>query len=113
LVHRDGNRWKPRQWRSRMMQPPWPITTGRSSPGQKSKSKPKAIPVHWVPRRCKTLINGDIGGFRGQARELADLAVSLLAAIRSRNAEQLGKLAGELDEACEECHVKYWYPPPK
>lgn len=61
----------------------------------------------------QTLIEGDLAGFRSQARELIEVAAAFETAAKAKNAEPLGKLAQELDEACEECHVKYWYPPHK
>ena len=38
------------------------------------------------------------------------LAWPLLAAIDARDAAALTKAGGHLDEACEQCHLKYWYP---
>jgi hypothetical protein len=44
------------------------------------------------------------------ARELQDAARQALEAVDSRNAARLFDAGGKLDEACEACHVRFWYP---
>jgi peptidyl-prolyl cis-trans isomerase A (cyclophilin A) len=34
----------------------------------------------------------------------------MVAAAEARNADRLADIGGELDHACESCHVKFWYP---
>lgn len=34
-----------------------------------------------------------------------------LAAIDAKDADRLFQLGGEIDAACEACHVVFWYPP--
>ena len=41
---------------------------------------------------------------------MQDVATKILAAIEAKDADKLGSLGAELDEACERCHLKFWYP---
>lgn len=41
---------------------------------------------------------------------LQDAGFKALAAIDARNAQALMDAGGIIDEACEACHVTYWYP---
>ena len=44
------------------------------------------------------------------ARNLQDAASKALTAIDARNPQGLMDAGGVIDEACEACHVTYWYP---
>ena len=44
------------------------------------------------------------------ARNLQDAGLKALAAIEARDASALMDAGGSIDEACEACHVTYWYP---
>jgi len=48
--------------------------------------------------------------FVSRARALQDAAREALDAVESRNAARLFDAGGKLDEACEACHVRFWYP---
>lgn len=48
--------------------------------------------------------------FIERAHALQSAAMAMLAAIDARNPEALSQAGGALDEACEQCHLKYWYP---
>jgi hypothetical protein len=48
--------------------------------------------------------------FRQFARNLQDAALKALAAITAKDAQGLMDAGGTIDEACEACHVTYWYP---
>ncbi len=47
------------------------------------------------------------------ARGLQDAGMKALAAIEARDAQKLMDAGGTIDEACEACHVTYWYPDQK
>lgn len=49
-------------------------------------------------------------GFTQLARSLQDAGLQALKAIDARNAQGLMDAGGAIDEACEACHVTYWYP---
>jgi hypothetical protein len=44
------------------------------------------------------------------ARNLQDAASQALTAIDAKNAQGLMDAGGVIDQACEACHVTYWYP---
>jgi hypothetical protein len=44
------------------------------------------------------------------ARNLQDAGLKALAAIAAKDAQGLMDAGGTIDEACEACHVTYWYP---
>jgi hypothetical protein len=44
------------------------------------------------------------------ARNLQDAGLKALAAIEKKDATALMEAGGQIDEACEACHVTYWYP---
>jgi hypothetical protein len=48
--------------------------------------------------------------FNQFARNLQNAGLKALAAIDARNADALMDAGGTIDEACEACHVTYWYP---
>jgi len=49
-------------------------------------------------------------GFTLLARNLQDAGLTALAAIAAKDAQGLMDAGGTIDEACEACHVTYWYP---
>ncbi len=61
-------------------------------------------------RQVQAFIDADPKDFAAHARILADVSEALLEASRTRDAQTLGDASGRLDEACEACHIKYWYP---
>jgi hypothetical protein len=44
------------------------------------------------------------------AQRLQETGLQTLAAIDAKNADQVFELGGAIDEACESCHVTFWYP---
>ncbi len=55
-------------------------------------------------------IAADRPAFVERARALRVAAKKALAAIDARNVAGLFEAGTALDDACESCHVKYWYP---
>jgi hypothetical protein len=56
------------------------------------------------------LVDGDHVAFASRALALHDAAVAALKAIDEKNVMALSDVGGVIDEACENCHTKYWYP---
>jgi hypothetical protein len=48
--------------------------------------------------------------FVALAQNLQDAAVKTLAAVDAKDPVALFELGGTIDEACEACHVTFWYP---
>jgi hypothetical protein len=55
-------------------------------------------------------VDANRGAFAQFARNLQDAGLTALAAIDAMNAARLMDAGGKIDEACEACHVTYWYP---
>ncbi len=56
------------------------------------------------------LIDSNPDAFARRARGLRSAATQALQAIDARDADALMNAGGLIDEACEACHVAYWYP---
>jgi hypothetical protein len=84
------------------------VMPGRKAamPGDRSQN-PK---IELQPEEIQKLIDSDHAAFSGRALVLQDAATAALKAIDAKNAKGLFDAAGELDKACENCHLHYWYP---
>jgi hypothetical protein len=49
--------------------------------------------------------------FVGFAQALRQVALKTLDAIDAKDPQRVFDAGGEIDEACEACHVVFWYPP--
>jgi cytochrome c556 len=68
------------------------------------------VPGIEVPANIQQSIDRDPGSFTGAALRLRDAGRGALAAIDQKSAQGLVTAGGDLDAACEACHLKYWYP---
>jgi hypothetical protein len=68
------------------------------------------IPGIETPEHMQQSIDTNPAAFRKAALALRTAGVKALAAIDARNPEALTQAGGDLDAACEACHLKYWYP---
>ena len=66
--------------------------------------------VELEPEEMEALIVKDPAKFRERAKALQDAAMEALKAIDTKNAAALTDIGAQIDEACENCHVQYWYP---
>ena len=78
-------------------------------PGEKAENEK----VELGPEEIETLINGDRQAWTNLAHGLHDAAVPALRAIDAKSVEGLFEAGGKIDTACENCHLRYWYPPSK
>jgi hypothetical protein len=60
--------------------------------------------------QIQALIDSDHVAFASRALALHDAAAAAVKAIDEKNVAQLSEVGGVIDEACEQCHTKYWYP---
>ena len=84
------------------------VTPGRkvAEPGDKAENRE----VELGPEQIQRLIDGDRDAFVRHARQLQDAAVLALKAIDARDKADLFSKLGDVDKACESCHLHYWYP---
>ena len=84
------------------------VTPGRrvAQPGEKAEYPE----VELVPEQIQKLIDDDRDAFVRRARRLQDSATLALKAIDARDKKALFSRLGDVDKACESCHLHYWYP---
>lgn len=75
-------------------------------PGEKSENPG----IEEEPEQIKALIDGDRATWVKHAHGLFDSAKLMLDAIDKKDAELVLDLGDQLDQACENCHMTYWYP---
>jgi len=85
------------------------IMDGRkvARPGEKSENPG----VELGPEDIQGLIDADHASLIKFAHGLHDAGMKALAAIDKKDADALSDSGEAIDEACEQCHLKYWYPP--
>lgn len=55
-------------------------------------------------------IDGNFEDFTAHAYAFQDSSIKVLRAIEKKDADELYNVGGQLERACEGCHIKYWYP---
>jgi hypothetical protein len=63
-----------------------------------------------TPEQSLAQINANRDAFNGFAKAMQDTALLSVKAIDARNVDALLEAGGALDEACEACHKRFWYP---
>ncbi len=64
----------------------------------------------FTPEQAQAAIDKDRGSFVGFAREFQVAAGDMMDAIKKQDTDAFLQAGGVLDEACENCHRKFWYP---
>jgi len=84
------------------------IMEGRhvAKPGEKAENEE----VELGPEEIEKLINEDRTTWVNNAHALNDAAMIALKAIDAKSASGLLDAGEGIDTACENCHLKYWYP---
>lgn len=77
-------------------------------PGEKLQDE--GSPGQATSKQIQAYIDANPKDFADHARKLADVSDGFLKAAASKDAKTLGEASAGLDESCEACHVKYWYP---
>jgi cytochrome c556 len=78
-------------------------------PGEKTKSEGPDAP-ELTAEEIKAKIDQDRGKFLKYSNDLQDQAVKALAIARKHDAQGLFDIGEDIDNACEACHLEYWYP---
>ena len=102
--------WKEMRRRALMLfeAPNLLVAPGRTvgKPGEKAEYPQ----VELGPEQIQRLIDDDRDAFVRRARQLQDAAALALKAIDARDKVDLFAKLGDVDKACESCHISYWYP---
>ena len=77
-------------------------------PGQNLENPPGQGDL--TPAQSDAALQADRATFVAYSRVMQDAALASLKAIEARDAAALLQSGGDIDEACELCHKKYWYP---
>jgi ABC-type glycerol-3-phosphate transport system substrate-binding protein len=85
------------------------IMDGRAvaKPGEKSENPG----IELSPEAIRRVMDEDPDTLVKLAGALHDAGMKALAAIDAKNADALSDAGEVIDNACETCHLKYWYPP--
>jgi hypothetical protein len=78
-------------------------------PAQEDKPNKGAEP-ELPPEQIQAKIDQDRALWNKYADGLRDAALSTVKVARARDAEALFNVGSEIDKACENCHLEYWYP---
>lgn len=74
------------------------------------KLQDEGAPGQATSKQIQAFIDANPKDFAVHARELADISDGFLRAAATKDAKTLSEASAKLDEVCEACHVKYWYP---
>lgn len=69
--------------------------------------------VELKPVEIQKLIDEKGGDFVNNAYALQDAAKLALVAIDNKNSDELLRVGGLIERACEQCHSQFWYPSEK
>lgn len=85
-------------------------TDGRvvARPGQKLKDPPG--PGDLTPEQAQAEIAKDRAVFNGFALAMQGVGDAYIAAIDKKDVAAFSDVGGKLDEVCESCHKRFWYP---
>jgi hypothetical protein len=62
------------------------------------------------PAQIKAKIEADPVLWNAKIEALRNVGLEVLEIVKKKNADELFEAGGNLDEACESCHIQYWYP---
>ena len=66
--------------------------------------------VNLAPEKIEALIDADRASWVKMAHDMHDSILPALKAIDARDPMALSDAGSGIDKACEDCHLKYWYP---
>lgn len=64
----------------------------------------------FTPEQSQAAVDADRAAFVSHAEAMRGVAQLMLAAIEKRDPQAMLEQGGVLDETCENCHRKFWYP---
>jgi hypothetical protein len=67
-------------------------------------------PPELSPTQIKAKIDNDPVLWIAKIQALRNVSLEVLEIVKKKDANALWQAGGDLDEACEACHLEYWYP---
>jgi hypothetical protein len=92
-----------------LMMSPRHIANGSEKPVA-SKPGAKEEQIELPPAEIEKLVNKDRAAWNGFAKKFQAAAQVALKAATEKNADGISDADEGIDNACENCHLKYWYP---
>lgn len=80
-----------------------------AKPGEKAEN----ADVELSPEQIETLVSRDRDAWVKLAHGLHDASLAAVAAADVKSVQGILDAGEKIDEACEQCHLKYWYPKSK
>jgi hypothetical protein len=78
-------------------------------PGDENNSKgPEATELS--PAQIKAKLEADPVLWNAKIEALRNVGLEVLEIVKKKNADELWEAGDNLDQACENCHIEYWYP---
>jgi hypothetical protein len=70
-------------------------------------------PLELSPAQIQEKVNQDPVLWIAKIEALRNVGLQALDVVKRREAKELWDVSNNLDEACENCHIEYWYPSQK
>jgi hypothetical protein len=86
------------------------VVPGRKTVAAGGKIQDEGLAGNLPSAEIQKLIESDPAAFARYAKALQDATLETMAAIDAKDIDALTEKGGKIDEACEACHLKYWYP---
>jgi cytochrome c556 len=78
-------------------------------PGDENNSKgPEATELS--PAQIKAKLEADPVLWNAKIEALRNVGLEVLEIVKQKKVDELWEAGGNLDQACESCHLQYWYP---
>ena len=75
-------------------------------PGEKA-ADPR---IELDPAVIQTMIDADRASWADHTRALYDATALIIKAVEAKSSDAILQAGDNIDQACENCHLKYWYP---
>jgi hypothetical protein len=95
---------------SNLLKMPREVAPADAPPEETPPGKPAA---ELTPGQIQAMIDKDRGLWNQKADGLRQAALGSIARLKARDAEALFEVGGDIHDACEACHLDYWYPADK
>jgi len=67
-------------------------------------------PPEWSPTQIQAKLDADPVLWNAKIEALRNVALEVLEIVKKKDVNALLEAGGDLDKACESCHLEYWYP---
>ena len=78
--------------------------------GAEESREPGAPAPELSPLEIQAKIDQDRVRWNQYADALRTVALASLPLVKARDPEAIFKVGGDIDDACEACHLEFWYP---